>query len=91
MGAWIETLASCASSASVQSHPSWVRGLKPTLQDILISIVVAPLVGAWIETRVDEYYNRFPKSHPSWVRGLKPRLGKDFRISKGRTPRGCVD
>ena len=39
VGAWIETDTSCENLALNSSHPSWVRGLKPTLLDILISIV----------------------------------------------------
>ena len=38
------------SSSTVQSHPMWVRGLKPTPRDFMLPKVVAPYVGAWIET-----------------------------------------
>ena len=33
-----------------QSHPSWVRGLKPSKAYHSTFLGVAPLVGAWIET-----------------------------------------
>ena len=56
----------------MQSHPSWVCGLKPgTAVDQEIPIEVTPFVGVWIETEVSRYYLRFKTSHPSWVCGLK--------------------
>ena len=53
------------------SHPSWVRGLKPTPWAKTSVRYVAPLVGAWIETTHTKDYDKNSKSHPSWVRGLK--------------------
>ena len=55
------------------SHPSWVRGLKPSeLRPIVAEGIVAPLVGAWIETNITiGGLERQIGSHPSWVRGLK--------------------
>ena len=36
---------------NMQSHPTWVRGLKPWIhQKIPFRHPVAPYVGAWIET-----------------------------------------
>ena len=56
------------------SHPSWVRGLKLTLVQVLSLPLVAPLVGAWIETGAKaQEVQAFRLSHPSWVRGLKPK------------------
>ena len=35
------------------SHPTWVRGLKHTFNNVeIIKSEVAPYVGAWIETRL---------------------------------------
>ena len=51
MGAWIETVKLAQEQIRTQSHPSWVRGLKPSIADYLDKRNdVAPLVGAWIET-----------------------------------------
>ena len=35
----------------MQSHPTWVRGLKQPPLLLLLSFDVAPYVGAWIETQ----------------------------------------
>ena len=35
---------------NMRSHPTWVRGLKPSTPCPIGQIVVAPYVGAWIET-----------------------------------------
>ena len=51
VGAWIETVIPVATCFLVESHPTWVRGLK--LYGIPAdewSKLVAPYVGAWIET-----------------------------------------
>ena len=51
MGAWIETFLTVVLIGKLQSHPTWVRGLKQILTLILwIVHAVAPYVGAWIET-----------------------------------------
>ena len=39
------------------SRPTWARGLKQTIVDLLANESVAPHVGAWIETSND----RVPK------------------------------
>ena len=53
VGAWIETIACENPSRYAQSHPTWVRGLKPHAWRISASRShVAPYVGAWIETSV---------------------------------------
>ena len=54
------------------SHPTWVRGLKPSLSVTdKIEDKVAPYVGAWIETRRSVLALAIATSHPTWVRGLK--------------------
>ena len=51
VGAWIETRTMPVQTAAFTSHPSWVRGLKPTVRlRKQKRTCVAPLVGAWIET-----------------------------------------
>ena len=57
---------------NMQSHPSWVCGLKHQERYLaLLRHSVTPFVGVWIETTwVTGYDSRF-LSHPSWVCGLK--------------------
>ena len=51
MGAWIETRSMIAICMQAQSHPVWVRGLKPTNNPVHpVRHPVAPCMGAWIET-----------------------------------------
>ena len=51
VGAWIETMYGEDAVIGAESHPVWVRGLKPLHQKITTQyIAVAPRVGAWIET-----------------------------------------
>ncbi len=56
-----------------QSHPVWVRGLKPFSFVPLprSNEAVAPRVGAWIETLSLANDTKAGTSHPVWVRGLK--------------------
>ena len=35
---------------SLESHPTWVRGLKLADEDATLRVLVAPYVSAWIET-----------------------------------------
>ena len=51
VGAWIETHNPPWSDQVLQSHPTWVRGLKPEVFRTRYQLdKVAPYVGAWIET-----------------------------------------
>ena len=52
VGAWIETQdAPFIAEGFRQSHPTWVRGLKPVIMNTAkTETIVAPYVGAWIET-----------------------------------------
>ena len=48
---------------NMRSHPTWVRGLKQLISNILQQLkLVAPYVGAWIETDAEE-----AKRLESWV------------------------
>ena len=50
VGAWIEISHTSTTGQTLSSLPSWERGLKFRLQNILqVHTFVAPLVGAWIE------------------------------------------
>ena len=54
VGAWIETDGyKHTRKGRNASHPTWVRGLKPTLNYGHYHVYVAPHVGAWIETGND--------------------------------------
>ena len=56
----------------MQSHPTWVRGLKHNLRRYRSKRnTVAPYVGAWIETKAHLQALTSVLSHPTWVRGLK--------------------
>ena len=55
----------------IESHPTWVCGLKHLLPTNIQVSVVTPYVGVWIET-VSQTVNLLPLlSHPTWVCGLK--------------------
>ena len=51
VGVWIETLFMGIDKDGMESHPSWVCGLKPYEGRLCGgSIYVTPFVGVWIET-----------------------------------------
>ena len=93
VGAWIETSLLLGAMPRVESHPTWVRGLKQRPRITWVSQhKVAPYVGAWIETIKLAFNALTALSHPTWVRGLKHLsllLLKVFGVR--RTLRGCVD
>ena len=73
VGVWIETLVMELTYLKKQSHPAWVCGLKPGMENNKQSnTVVTPCVGVWIETSVNETSPSIILSHPAWVCGLKP-------------------
>ena len=61
---------------NMQSHPSWVCGLKPDLpRNLRSEPLVTPFVGVWIETLLNlSIVVVDVPSHPSWVCGLKHLL-----------------
>ena len=72
---------------NMQSHPTWVRGLKLLCFRInLIAAQVAPYVGAWIETFVLLHLCTFIVSHPTWVRGLKLKIGNELFTDRWSHP-----
>ena len=55
---------------NVQSHPLWVRGLKPTANAPCPADDVAPFVGAWIETNQEVEQHSKSKVAPfvgAWI------------------------
>ena len=57
---------------NMQSHPSWVCGLKQQNEWSLNKLMqVTPFVGVWIETYMYPFGYALRMSHPSWVCGLK--------------------
>ena len=75
----------------IESHPTWVCGLKLFTSRRMRNGDVTPYVGVWIETLVRIIQIRCVLSHPTWVCGLK--LGKDVLpyLQECHTLRGCVD
>ena len=92
VGAWIETCRSVMVNGVLKSHPTWVRGLKPSgWQHEQLYCRVAPYVGAWIETLLNKHLGEYAESHPTWVRGLKLNGTRHKVFYMSRTLRGCVD
>ena len=57
---------------NMRSHPTWVRGLKPLLFQLLVIIPVSH--PTWVRglKHVNGIRGMYTKeSHPTWVRGLK--------------------
>ena len=78
MGAWIETLCSQILTVHQQSHPTWVRGLKPIVS--VTACVALPSHPTWVRGLKHgrgKGKDRHKQSHPTWVRGLKPVAGND--------------
>ena len=92
VGAWIETQVGSGSSASLGSHPSWVRGLK-----LFVGFIISLRVQShpsWVrglkQTSTTTHRHRC----------VAPLVGAWIETSGGgaslvagvrRTPRGCVD
>ena len=93
MGAWIETkMFASRSFRSKGSHPTWVRGLKHTLEDVCVKRKLSH--PTWVRgLKLAAYSLRSMRalSHPTWVRGLKLIYGYLLFAFASRTLRGCVD
>ena len=71
-GAWIEMDVTNVQTTDGVSHPTGVRGLKLTRQQVAdLCHIVAPHWGAWIEIITCDVTSRAGRSHPTGVRGLK--------------------
>ena len=70
-GAWIETLCMICGSFIRWSHPTRVRGLKPSqVKRIDDHVKVAPHTGAWIETMRTASMSIYPQVAPhtgAWI------------------------
>ena len=72
VGVWIETSKMKKAIEKLESHPSWVCGLKQSRKaDTNWLRSVTPFVGVWIETQELTHNRLYQTSHPSWVCGLK--------------------
>ena len=92
VGAWIETTSLNMPSRSVESHPTWVRGLKLVTHpyDVLLGLSHP----TWVRGLKPAMIARIIAivvSHPTWVRGLKRPRWLIVLTLICRTPRGCVD
>ena len=76
----------------IESHPTWVCGLKlPLRVAIEIEVNVTPYVGVWIETDIQRSNGGCASSHPTWVCGLKQKIQGTLLSGVCHTLRGCVD
>mgnify|MGYP000917917602 CR=1 FL=1 len=76
----------------IESHPTWVCGLKLSSAASIPLHEVTPYVGVWIETSPKVGIQRVGMSHPTWVCGLKQNSIPHNQIEEcGHTLRGCVD
>ena len=77
---------------NMQSHPSWVCGLKHHLVGIHPCDVLSH--PSWVcGLKQHDIEDKFLESwsHPSWVCGLKLHINRYGHISWRHTLRGCVD
>ena len=75
-----------------QSHPTWVRGLKPNTQ--LFPNIYATSHPTWVRGLKRAHYGFnavHDESHPTWERGLKQVMRCLMMHHQGRTLHGCVD
>ena len=73
VGAWIETCGMRGDTLTIESHPMWVRGLKPpTRQEEAARYLSHPMWVRGLKPLRDCIPPRAGRSHPMWVRGLKP-------------------
>ena len=92
MGAWIETFLGHVYFIFCQSHPTWVRGLKPkSLREPLRLEVSHPTWVRGLKRFLGQMCTKYTPSHPTWVRGLKLLLRVRQKKTLRRTLRGCVD
>ena len=75
----------------IESHPTWVCGLKPIEIQKRSHNRVTPYVGVWIETKESESPEQQTESHPTWVCGLKLSSAVNTPLHGCHTLRGCVD
>ena len=75
MGVWIETPTPPSGKSWLESHPSWVCGLKlQRHRSIYRASSVTPLVGVWIETSLTNGDKEFGAVTPLvgvWIETLR--------------------
>ena len=77
----------------IESHPAWVCGLKPGMENNKQSnTVVTPCVGVWIET-LELIKSKYPTAVTPcvgvWIETIMTH--KEIENELGHTLRGCVD
>ena len=75
----------------IESHPTWVCGLKQASSVVNTVTLVTPYVGVWIETSISLAADMLKLSHPTWVCGLKLLDSQAQQVLNSHTLRGCVD
>ena len=77
---------------NMQSHPSWVCGLKPSNGVITLEPTWShPSWVCGLKHLGNVFTSLVRTSHPSWVCGLKHALIKQVVPVQCHTLRGCVD
>ena len=77
---------------NMQSHPSWVCGLKRTVNKrFSFERMSHPSWVCGLKQRISKIGFRLTTSHPSWVCGLKLLRWAHNIINVSHTLRGCVD
>ena len=78
---------------NMQSHPSWVCGLKHVILDLYgIGHEVTPFVGVWIETSLRTSFSRSSRVTPFVGVWIETEIIRTFASDKtSHTLRGCVD
>ena len=93
VGVWIETYQNTILKSLPLSHPAWVCGLKPGMENNKQSnTVVTPCVGVWIET-LELIKSKYPTAVTPcvgvWIETIMTH--KEIENELGHTLRGCVD
>ena len=77
---------------NMQSHPSWVCGLKHLMLVLMICLNVShPSWVCGLKQITHFFASRLRMSHPSWVCGLKLDKTCQMICNGSHTLRGCVD
>ena len=77
---------------NMQSHPSWVCGLKPRCSNLIsYALRSHPSWVCGLKLSRSSSTDNGGWSHPSWVCGLKLRRLRRLRRLRSHTLRGCVD
>ena len=75
----------------IESHPTWVRGLKPIVGTAIFATSVAPYVGAWIETYSPFVHSLYMYVAPyvgAWIETLQMNGKPNYKRSHPTWVRG---